>query len=304
MLPIGLIERADPLRAEFTRRDLPGWRLGFEKLPGALPGLPEAAPFGGFIDRLGLWRAALVCLALSAIGLTALTQGLSIVARLVPYSWEQRLGNTMTGDFGEAACVAPAGQQALNSLARRLSPNARPVRVRVIKMSDANAVALPGGQILIFDKLIEEAQSPDEIAGVLAHEIGHVEHRHVMTMLLRRFGLGMLLGSADYSSQYAQALLDLQYSRSAEHEADDYSLKRLASAHISAAATAALFDRFAAREKGDPAFMSYLGSHPPSAERRAQFIAAARHSRGNRPSLDTAEWRAIRSICAVRRPGE
>lgn len=303
-VPLADLERIDPDRLVFARKAVPGWRLGFDVEP---PGpilwqLPAAARYGGVIDRLGLWWAAGIALVLSALVLVGAIKGLDLVARAIPYAWEQKLGDAISGDFGAQLCRAPGGQKALDDLARRLSPSDRPIRIGVVNIPIVNAVALPGGRILIFRGLIDEARSPDEVAGVLAHEIGHVEHRHVMVALLRRFGLGLLIGSGGTAAEYGQALLDARYSRAAESEADEFSVKQLLQAGISPAATAAFFRRLSKEEAGMSGPLVYLASHPPSAERRRRFEAAARSGRPFRPALSSPQWAAVRSICSGVKP--
>ena len=298
---ITLLQASDLGPGIYARVDIPGWRLGFD---GAIPdeliaALPRALRYGRWIDRFGLWQAAAVLAPLSILMVVGGMYGVDIVGRSIPFAWEQRIGESMTGDFGPDACTGAAGQAALDGLAHRLSPTGRPMHVRVVDVPLVNAVALPGGQILIFSQLIEDAQSPDEVAGVLAHEIGHVDRRHVMIALLRRFGLGLLLGSGGQSGQYAQTLIDSRYSREAEGEADSYSIAHLRAAGINPAATAALFDRFAKTEKA-PEIFAYLASHPPSATRRELFKAAGRKMRDAHAALTLAEWQAVRTMCAER----
>ncbi|RYD83586.1 MAG: peptidase M48, Ste24p, partial [Sphingomonadales bacterium] len=171
-VPLALLRRVEGRQLAFSRTDLRGWRLGFDVEPSAplLWQLPAASHYGGPIDRIGLWGFAAIALALSALVIVGAIQGLGLLARMIPYSWEQRLGDVISGDFAEQACRAPAGQKALDDLAHRLSPAGRPIRIGVVDIPVVNAVALPGGRILIFRGLIDEAQSPDEVAGVLAHE--------------------------------------------------------------------------------------------------------------------------------------
>lgn len=298
-VPLGALRRLDGAGLLYGHKDLPGWRLGFDIEPPAaiLWRLPAATHYGGLIDRIGLWRGAAMLLLLSTILLVGAIQGFGLLARAIPYSWEQKLGDLISGDFGERACRAPAGQRALDGLARRLSPRSRPIRVGVVNIPVVNAVALPGGRILIFRGLIDGATSPDEMAGVLAHEIGHVEHRHVLVALLRRFGIGLLIGSGGTAAEYGQALIDSRYSRAAESEADDYAIAQLRAAGISPAATAALFQRLGKDEAGLPGVLAYLASHPPSAERQRRFARAAKAMAGTRPALDPAQWTAVRAMC-------
>ncbi len=167
--------------------------------------------------------------------------------------------------------------------------------------SPAGCRRRPGGRILIFRGLVDEAESPDEVAGVLAHEIGHVEHRHVMVALLRRFGIGLLVGSGGTAAEYGQALVESRYSRGAESEADDYSIAHLKKAGISPAATAKLFARLGKEEPNMPGVFAYLASHPPSKERQRRFTEAARGMSATKPAWTPSEWAAIRAMCAGRK---
>ncbi len=304
-VPLSDLQRIDADRLVFGRRNVDGWRLGFDNEP---PGpilwqLPAGVRYGGPIDRLGLWWAIGIAVAVSALVVLGAIQGLDLLARAIPYAWEQKLGDAISGDFGAQACRAPGGQKSLDDLARRLSPSDRPIRIGVVNIPIVNAVALPGGRILVFSGLIEQALSPDEVAGVVAHEIGHVDNRHVMVALLRRFGLGLLIGSGGSAAEYGQALLDARYSRSAESEADEFSVKQLLHAGISPAATAAFFRRMSKEEAGLGGPLVYLASHPPSDERRRRFEAAAADGKAAfRPALSPAQWAALRSICAGTKP--
>lgn len=302
-IPLAALRRLDGRALLFAREDVAGWRLGFDEPPPAplLARLPGPVRYGGLIDRIGLWRAAALGIALSALVVLGAIEGLELVAHAIPYAWEQRLGDSISGDFDDYACREPRGQQVLNGLARRLSPAGRPIRVTVVDIPVVNAVALPGGRILIFNRLIAEAKSPDELAGVLAHEIGHVDHRHVLVALLRRFGIGVLLGTGGSGAEYGQALLESRYSRAAESEADDYSIAHLTAARISPAGTAALFSRLGREEPRTPGIFVYLASHPPSAERQRRFAAAAKRLARPAPSLDAQQWAAVRTICADRK---
>ena len=102
----------------------------------------------------------------------------------------------MVGDFGGRFCNGPGGQAALDALVRKIDQGKPAVRVHVANIGMVNAVALPGGNIVLFRGLLQEAKSPDEIAGVLGHEIGHVRKRHVVRALMRQAGLSVLLPSS------------------------------------------------------------------------------------------------------------
>lgn len=303
LTPIG-----DRDTALFSRTGYEGWRLG---LTGPLPPewaaiLPRQERHGGLLDRIGVAPALIGGALIAAAVVLAVAQGSAIVARLVPERWEIAFGDALTGDFGGTACTGASGQQALDALAARLSSDGRPVRVRVIDLPVVNAVALPGRRVVIFEGLIRNAQSPDEVAGVLGHEIGHVERRHVMIGLLREFGLSLVIGGAD-GGAVANQLLSNRYSRSAEREADDAALAALGRAQISPRPTARFFARLGKDEAsfgGAARMMSYVSTHPVTADREALFERAARPGTRYTPALDPRQWQAVRTICPAGPAGE
>ncbi|SDA36698.1 M48 family metallopeptidase [Sphingomonas sp. NFR15] len=281
-----------------------GWRIGF---PGGVPAdlsalLPSPTRYGGFIDRIGLWPAAALCAMLATIAVAAFLMTPALVARAVPRSVERKLGDMMAGDFGDRACAGPNGPQALAALVARIDPGDPDARVSVVNLPIVNAVTLPGGRIVLFDGLIKAAASPDEVAGVIAHELGHVRHRDVLESLLRQLGLSVLLGGLDgHVGGYTNALLASAYSRDAEARADGYAIDALAQAHISPLPTARFFKRLAAGEDGGGIgrLTAYLSTHPMSQDRAARFIAAAKQHHDDRPVLNADQWGALRDICST-----
>lgn len=145
-----------------------------------------------------------------------------------------------------------------------------------------NAVALPGGTIIITDQLIRLARSDDEIAGVLAHEIGHVERRHSLQQIYRALGiaaLASLIGGdggqlVHDAVNQAAVLQSFAYSREFEAEADARSAAIMVAAHRNPLAFVDLLDRIAedmpaAKETG------YVSTHPGTVDRRSAVRSAA-----------------------------
>jgi Zn-dependent protease with chaperone function len=142
----------------------------------------------------------------------------------------------------------------------------------------ANAMALPSGTIVVTDGLVELSGHVDEIVAVLAHEAGHVQHRHGLRLLFQsavaRAGISMLLG--DISAVAATAstvLLEAKYSRDLERDADTYAVRLLDENGIPREHFARMLERLeeAARSRGAGASggpgTSYLSSHPVTQER-------------------------------------
>jgi len=290
--------------AVFGLKKCPGWRIGFAgDVPEEIAGhLPRVRRYGGLIDRVGLWRSSFVFAVLAAGAITLFLRTPAAVARAVPPSVERKLGDLMVGDFGHRACAGPGGPEALAAMLHRIEPNRTDLDVRVVNLPIVNAVTLPGGKIVIFDRLLQEARTPEEISGVLAHEIGHVRHHDVMESLLRQLGLSVLLGGLDGKvGGYTNTLLAATYSRDAESRADGYALDTLNRAAVSPEPMAQLFRRLSGGEmKGEGAarIMTYFSTHPMSADRAARFDQAARGHGGYRPVLDAAAWAQLRAICS------
>lgn len=115
----------------------------------------------------------------------------------------------------------------------------------VVENSAINAITLPGGNIFIFKGLVEFADSPDEIAAVVAHEIGHVEKRHIVKKIIREFSVSVLLNGFNTNElligDISRTLVSNSFSRKDEEEADEYALKLMADSGIEPYAMASFF---------------------------------------------------------------
>ena len=152
------------------------------------------------------------------------------------------------------------------------------IRFRASKIGP-NALALPGGVIYVTDELIELAPDVDAILGVLAHELGHIEQRHLMRRLFASAAVGaaaaVLFG--DVSTLLAALpaiLIELDYSREMEREADLYAIDLMRTNGIPSASIATLFERMQTTHdkrgtRGD--WPTYLSTHPPTPERVELF---------------------------------
>lgn len=306
--PAQLTYRGDARGADqYGRTDAEGWRLFLPRPvdPSVARLLPRPERYGRWIDRVGLGPAIGGALVASA---AVLALGYTLpgwLAPLIPQSWERAYGDALVGDFGGKACAGRDGQAALDRMAARLAPGAD-VRVRVVDLGMVNAAALPGGQIVVFRKLIDEASGPDELAGVLAHEIGHVEERHVTKAMVREMGVGLVVAMlGGTTGGNVDQVLSLNYGRGAESEADAYAINAMAQASISPRGAAAFFERLAGDERRlgrvGEAF-GYLSTHPLSGARRARFAGSWNARTAYTPAASAADWAALRTICKAPKP--
>jgi predicted Zn-dependent protease len=176
----------------------------------------------------------------------------------------------------------------------------------VLPSTIPNAIALPGGKIYLFDALLQKANSPDEVAGIIAHELGHAHHRHNMRTLIYNGGssflIGLLLGDITGGSAVifaTRSLLQASHSREAEQEADDFAYTTMRKLGRSPVPMAELLFRITGAEGKQLRGFSILSSHPLTEDRLA---AAKKNDRGNTGPeiLSESEWRALKAICQTK----
>lgn len=250
------------------------------------------------------------------------------LARIIPMEREVAFGKSVMGqlegmlggrDLGALHCDAPAGRAALDALEARLTDGQSleyEIEITVFDHPMLNAFAAPGGQVVLMRGLIEKARGPDEVAGVLAHEIGHVVSRDPTRNALRATGsagiLSLVLGDFTGGAIFValgEAMMNASYTRAAEAAADAYALGLLGAADISTRGFADFFDTLR-RERGQGAAAhdleeraeeersGYLATHPASGGRAALARDFAETQQGTRPALDDARWQALRNICS------
>jgi Zn-dependent protease with chaperone function len=236
------------------------------------------------------------------------------LTRHVPLEWETDLSTralqALDSSHLKPSTLPPERQAALrrgfDDLARQVTPGlkryagyAPPLTLAFRSGMGANAFALPGGAVVMTDGLVKRAGeaglSDDALLGVLAHEIGHVVHRHTTRMLVEQgvlnVGLGLALGDASViMSTGASVLTGLAYRRQHETEADCFSIALMRQAKLPTAPMADLLmaishehpDEDAAKatdktgQRAEPAggWTTLLSSHPDTAERAARLKQA------------------------------
>lgn len=270
--------------------------------------------------RMSLKVAALVIVAVASIALTALIALPALASRLtplMPLGVERRLGQAVDAQLratlargsaneplecGETG-KEKAGHAALAALLGRLEVGAAlpmPLRAGVLRRKEANAIALPDGQIYVFEGLIAKAETPDELAGVIAHEIGHVARRDGVKAVLETAGLSFLFGMlfGDFVGGgaivlAARSVLQSSYSRETEAAADAYAIALMNATGGQAEALAALLTRIEDLHAAGPVI---LRDHPQTADRAAAIRSLAKPASG-RPLLDAGQWAALKNIC-------
>jgi beta-barrel assembly-enhancing protease len=290
--------------------------------PAFLRALHQTAPTFGrrFHDprrrrsRLGFTiAAALISIAVGTVlYLWGIPAAAGLLATRVPVSWEERLGNAAVEQLttSRRRCVDPQREAVIGAIVKRLLEPVPRVpytfRVTILDDSTVNAYAVPGGQVILLRGLIERSKTPEELAGVLAHEIQHVLKRHTTRILLQHASTGLLLiavsgdvtGVMAYGIESARVLGTLSYTRDLESEADLEGLRMLLAAEVDPQGMIAFFEMLRTKERGLPTAVRYLTTHPLAADRVESLkrLAASVPHR-SRPLLSDEEWQDVRRIC-------
>jgi len=164
----------------------------------------------------------------------------NVVSGIVPVSWEENIGNRYRVVYSQP--FEQCDDEELNDsvgvikdrLVNSLDSSPYNYNITILHNDMINAFALPGGNILLLDGLINATDRPEELAGVLAHEIEHVEQRHSTRMILREASFGLLISAVTGDSQGFDKVLQtakqfgaLGYSRNSEQSADREGMKLL-----------------------------------------------------------------------------
>lgn len=196
----------------------------------------------------------------------------------IPVEWEQKLGESAYHDFLAQQEVMKDGLAvaAVNEMTHRLTDsileNPYTFKVTVVKSDVVNAFALPGGSIVVFTGLMKKAESGEEVAGVLAHELNHVLQRHGLERIIKQLGfvavvsivLGNPPGLGGVMKQLGVELMTLKFGRAQETEADLTGLVLLHRAKIDPSGMITFFQRLAEKDEGR---VEWLSTHPMSSAR-------------------------------------
>lgn len=306
----------EPVRLEHNQR--PGAALAIEDA-GFLDALTQHAPsltarrwwdlrFSGWADTLRLMVAVLILSgSIYYLGTGVFAE---LGARFAPRSLEDRLGVTTVQMLAplERRCADNTNTDRLRRVEARVfaaAPRDYPFEVLYVPLGMPNAFATPGGKIIVSKELIELVGSPEEYAGVLAHEVQHILHRDSMRAMARAYGASAMLSmlSMDSASNPFLAartgdIMSLSFSRDAEASADAGAVALLEKARIPTDGLTRFLNRLLEKEGGSGALVKYLSTHPPTAER----IATLRRLTNNRtaaatPLLSEEDWKKAKKAC-------
>jgi Zn-dependent protease with chaperone function len=268
------------------------------------------------LRQVAVWTVGGV-LAIAALGYMLVSLLPQKVAFVLPEEWRNRVGNQVISSLVGTAkrCNTPAGESAKAAMIAALAEgnsDLPPIAMEVYDMELVNAFAAPGGKIIFTRGILEKADRPEEIAGVLAHEIGHVAFRHPESQLVRLTGIQVLISvmsgtnGGDFTSNVAALAALLSYSRDAEREADSYARTTMDKADIDPMGLRTFFEKISKLDgntQGDDKDTSALGrigdvfsTHPGTADRIKEIVPFPA-GRTAVQVMTPEQWQALKEIC-------
>ena len=151
------------------------------------------------------------------------------------------------------------------------------IKVHILNKEEINAFALPNGHLIVYSGLILNSDNPEELTGVICHEIAHIELNHVMKKLVTEIGLSILIsmtagnGEPEIIKETAGLLSSSAFDRNLEKEADFKAVDYLINSKVNPEAFANFLYKLSDRESEVSKYLMWISTHPNSKE-RAEYI--------------------------------
>ena len=177
------------------------------------------------------------------------------------------------------------------------------IKFNVINKNEINALAMPNGRLVIYSGLITASENQEELAGVLCHEIAHIQLNHVMKKLVKEIGLSTLISittgsnGSELIKETAKVLSSTSFDRSLEKEADIKAIEYLTKAEINPEYFAQFLYKINDSESEIMKYLTWMSTHPDS-KNRAEYIIE--HSKNNNvknvPVLKDETWNKLKEV--------
>lgn len=210
------------------------------------------------------------------LGYFAVRHGATLAARSLPISVDERIGKLAMSqmDFGGPEIHDPVIEDAIQQIVDRLAPHAAvkgfEFDVHIVRSDQINAFALPGGPIVVYTGLIDASDTPEQVAGVLGHEMAHVTLRHSMERIGQSLGIAaaidLMIGNVEGIIAAGVGLFELasvnHYGRGQESAADAEGLRMLHAAKIDPQGLPKFFETLKEEHDDVPGVLAWISTHP------------------------------------------
>jgi len=234
-----------------------------------------------------------------------------IVADKIPVSFEKKLSAPYLSMLvpEESICSGDENYKKIegifNTLTATIPESQYEFKLYIVKSEIVNAFALPGGYIVIYSGLLENTNRPEQVAGVLAHEIQHIINRHGTETIVKDYSLGFLISVITSDTQTMETTLGLakylglmNYSRENEAEADKKGMKMLNEAKIDPYGMVEFFEILNNHTGDIPDSLEYLSTHPQTKDRIYNLREMSKGMKYKPVKFyNKKEWEKIKKIC-------
>lgn len=221
------------------------------------------------------------CVVLLVVGYFGVRAAGQAAARALPVSVDKQIGDLAYKniDVGGPEVHDAVVKEAIQKMVDRLAPHAATKGIKfdvhVFQSPMVNAFALPGGKIVVFTGLIEKADSPEQVAGVLGHEMAHATLRHGLERIGQSLGMAtaisLLIGNTEgviaAGAQFFHLASVNSYGRAQESAADAEGVRMLNEAGIDPSGLPKFFETLKHEEGDIPDAMAWISTHPQHEER-------------------------------------
>lgn len=222
------------------------------------------------------------------------------LVRLIPWQYEEKLSHIFLEKNN--SCKNVAANQVLKEMIAGLYPLSSKdhefsIDISVIQSNKINAYATLGGKIFLTSELLKEAESPEEIAGILSHEIAHVENRHIMQAFIDYLITVKMLGIFTGDSSNIDLLrysMDLNFTKLQENQADEDGLKRLKIAQIDNKGLIDFFKRMEEKNHNSGA-LQFISDHPSNSKRIELIKKSEQYP--TRKIMSNEDWKVFKNFC-------
>lgn len=171
------------------------------------------------------------------------------------------------------------------------------IKVHILNNDEINAFALPNGHLIIYSGLILNSDNQEELAGVICHEIAHIELNHVMKKLVKEIGLSALIsmttgnGGTEVIRETAKTLSSSAFDRSLEKDADIKAVDYLINAKVNPEPFANFLYKLSLKEHEATKYLTWISTHPDSKERAAYIVENSKNKLTDyQPILSSEAW--------------
>jgi len=222
-----------------------------------------------------------------------------------PLKWEKTLGDAvLVSVIGGQETDKGEMQKAVTTIGDYLNLNSKnnkyDFKFYVIKKNEINAMALPGGNVIVYTGLLKSANSPEEVAGVLAHELQHVYQRHSLKAIIKQLGISIIfqvmIGDV---GNLASQVTNLKFSRDMEYEADKLGTKLLYDSKINPSGLINFFDKLNELDKNVPEAFEIISTHPDTNNRMTELKKMiSEYPPIKNPKTFNIDWRRIKLLAS------